>query len=131
MEKTTAKHSWNGNWLFTNSIIFRLQRHSDHHAHAHRPYQARHRLCRMPARPSHAHGSYMMYDIPQLHEGGAGSSALDLNFHDPVSLKGAQNSVIQPYRPCMCNSGVAMSEEAVALAGHLWECRSVEWCHAE
>ncbi|CAL5229287.1 g12584 [Coccomyxa viridis] len=39
IERTTAKHSWNGNWLLTNSVIFRLQRHSDHHAHASRPYQ--------------------------------------------------------------------------------------------
>ncbi|CAK0787090.1 hypothetical protein CVIRNUC_010306 [Coccomyxa viridis] len=48
VERTTAKHSWNGNWLFTNSIIFRLQRHSDHHAHAHRPYQM---LRNMPDAP--------------------------------------------------------------------------------
>ena len=41
VERTTAKHSWNGNWLLTNSVTFRLQRHSDHHAHASRPYQVR------------------------------------------------------------------------------------------
>ena len=40
-EKTSTKHSWNGNWLLTNSVIFRLQRHSDHHAYASRPYQVR------------------------------------------------------------------------------------------
>lgn len=40
------KHSWNGNWLLTNSIVFRLQRHSDHHAHASRPYQVRLHLLR-------------------------------------------------------------------------------------
>ncbi len=38
-ERTSTKHSWNGNWLLTNSVIFRLQRHSDHHAYAARPYQ--------------------------------------------------------------------------------------------
>ncbi len=34
-------HSWNANWLFSNACLFRLQRHSDHHANAARPYQAR------------------------------------------------------------------------------------------
>ncbi len=33
------KHSWNANWLFSNSVIFALQRHSDHHAHPARHYQ--------------------------------------------------------------------------------------------
>lgn len=36
-----VQHSWNANWLFSNACLFRLQRHSDHHAHAARPYQAR------------------------------------------------------------------------------------------
>ena len=86
MERTTAKHSWNGNWLFTNSIIFRLQRHSDHHAHAHRPYQARHPLLHMPA---HVHTCLLpMYAIPQLHESGAFSNAFDLNFHDSGGSEG-------------------------------------------
>ena len=35
-----VQHSWNANWLFSNACLFRLQRHSDHHAHAARPYQA-------------------------------------------------------------------------------------------
>lgn len=82
MERTTAKHSWNGNWLFTNSIIFRLQRHSDHHAHAHRPYQVRHPLLCMPAQQCHAHVSRIMYDILQLHESGAFSDALHLELQD-------------------------------------------------
>lgn len=40
-EKISVFHSWNANWLFTNSIIFSLQRHSDHHENAHKPYQVR------------------------------------------------------------------------------------------
>ncbi|BDA50515.1 Alkane 1-monooxygenase 2 [Coccomyxa sp. Obi] len=51
-EKTTVKHSWNGNWLLTNSIIFRLQRHSDHHAHASRPYQALRNIPEAPQLPA-------------------------------------------------------------------------------
>jgi len=40
-EKVTVYHSWNANWLFTNSIVFSLQRHSDHHENAQKPYQVR------------------------------------------------------------------------------------------
>lgn len=37
-EKVAPRHSWNASWLFTNAVAFRLQRHSDHHAFARRPY---------------------------------------------------------------------------------------------
>ena len=47
-EKVSVHHSWNANWLFTNSVTFSLQRHSDHHAHAHKPY---HRLQDIKAAP--------------------------------------------------------------------------------
>jgi alkane 1-monooxygenase len=38
-ENTTPMHSWNSNYLLTNLLLFQLQRHSDHHANAARPYQ--------------------------------------------------------------------------------------------
>ena len=39
-ERTTHLHSWNSNYLLTNLMLFQLQRHSDHHEHARRRYQA-------------------------------------------------------------------------------------------
>lgn len=30
-EKVTIRHSWNAPYLFTNYLLFKLQRHSDHH----------------------------------------------------------------------------------------------------
>jgi alkane 1-monooxygenase len=45
---TTPMHSWNSNFLFTNLLLFQLQRHSDHHANAARPYQV---LRHMPDSP--------------------------------------------------------------------------------
>ena len=39
-EKVTPAHSWNAPQRVTNWFIFRLQRHSDHHARAATPYQA-------------------------------------------------------------------------------------------
>lgn len=38
-EKCQPHHSWNSNHLFTNVLTLQLQRHSDHHANAARPYQ--------------------------------------------------------------------------------------------
>ena len=38
-ERVNPLHSWNANHLFSNLMLFHLQRHSDHHAFASRPYQ--------------------------------------------------------------------------------------------
>lgn len=38
-EPVTPRHSWNSNFLFTNLLLFQLQRHSDHHAYPKRRYQ--------------------------------------------------------------------------------------------
>jgi len=37
--RVSPADSWNANFMATNALTFRLQRHSDHHAHAERPYQ--------------------------------------------------------------------------------------------
>lgn len=47
-ERVSAAHSWNANSLFTNSIIFRLQRHTDHHMQPNKPF---HRLQDCPGAP--------------------------------------------------------------------------------
>ena len=39
-EKVDARHSWNSDRVVTNLFLFQLQRHSDHHAHPLRRYQA-------------------------------------------------------------------------------------------
>jgi alkane 1-monooxygenase len=38
-EPINIKHSWNAPHRYTNYILFKLQRHSDHHANAYKPYQ--------------------------------------------------------------------------------------------
>lgn len=38
-EKVTPLHSWNASQLVSNFLLFQLQRHSDHHAFAHKRYQ--------------------------------------------------------------------------------------------
>nr|WP_284236147.1 alkane 1-monooxygenase [Mycolicibacterium sp. TUM20984] len=39
-EPVRASHSWNNNTVVANVLLFHLQRHSDHHAHPSRRYQA-------------------------------------------------------------------------------------------
>ena len=67
-ELPEPRHSWNTNHIYSNLVSFHLQRHSDHHANALRPYQALRdfaicRACRaaIPARsgwqPFHGSGS--------------------------------------------------------------------------
>ena len=38
-ERVAPRHSWNANHIFTNNLLFQLQRHSDHHANGARRYQ--------------------------------------------------------------------------------------------
>lgn len=38
-EPVSLKHSWNAPQLITNYLTFKLQRHSDHHYYAYKPYQ--------------------------------------------------------------------------------------------
>jgi alkane 1-monooxygenase len=38
-ENVTPLHSWNASQLVSNFLLFQLQRHSDHHAYAHKRYQ--------------------------------------------------------------------------------------------
>lgn len=38
-ERVNPLHSWNANHFLSNLLLFQLQRHSDHHAFASRPYQ--------------------------------------------------------------------------------------------
>lgn len=38
-ERVNPLHSWNASHFISNLVLFQLQRHSDHHAYAARPYQ--------------------------------------------------------------------------------------------
>jgi alkane 1-monooxygenase len=38
-ERVNPRHSWNASHLLSNFFLFQLQRHSDHHAYAHKRYQ--------------------------------------------------------------------------------------------
>ena len=38
-EPIALKHSWNSPHRYSNYILFKLQRHSDHHSNSYKPYQ--------------------------------------------------------------------------------------------
>ena len=56
-EKVTIRHSWNAPHRLTNYILFKLQRHSDHHENSSKPYQT---LISFNESPQLPHGYSLM-----------------------------------------------------------------------
>lgn len=50
-ERVNPLHSWNANHFLSNLLLFQLQRHSDHHAFAARPYQVLRHFDQSPQLP--------------------------------------------------------------------------------
>jgi alkane 1-monooxygenase len=65
-ELTEPRHSWNTNHIYSNIISFHLQRHSDHHANALRPYQVLRNFEDLPRLPSGYPGCFGLAAIPPL-----------------------------------------------------------------
>lgn len=65
-EPVEPRHSWNTNHIVSNLMLFHLQRHSDHHANAQRPYQALRNFPDLPRLPSGYPGSFALAAIPPL-----------------------------------------------------------------
>lgn len=65
-ELPEPRHSWNTNHIYSNLVSFHLQRHSDHHANALRPYQALRDFAGVPRLPSGYPGSFGLAAIPPL-----------------------------------------------------------------
>jgi alkane 1-monooxygenase len=51
-ERCEPRHSWNSNHLVGNIVLYHLQRHSDHHAHPARRYQALRHFAEAPQLPA-------------------------------------------------------------------------------
>jgi len=67
-EKVTPAHSWNAPQRVTNWFIFRLQRHSDHHARAATPYQALRTYAEAPTLPTGYTGTMLVALAPPWFE---------------------------------------------------------------
>ena len=65
-ERVQPHHSWNANHILSNILLFHLQRHSDHHAHAERPYQCLRHFDSSPQLPFGYFTMYLLAWVPPL-----------------------------------------------------------------
>ena len=65
-ERCQPRHSWNSNHVLSNWMLFHLQRHADHHAHAARRYQALRHFDDAPQLPSGYAGMFLLAYVPPL-----------------------------------------------------------------
>ncbi|MDH3351833.1 MAG: alkane 1-monooxygenase, partial [Gammaproteobacteria bacterium] len=65
-ERCQPHHSWNSNHIYSNLVLFHLQRHSDHHANPLRRYQALRHFDDVPQLPNGYFGAYLLAYIPSL-----------------------------------------------------------------
>jgi alkane 1-monooxygenase len=65
-ERCEPRHSWNSNHVFSNLVLFHLERHSDHHANPLRRYQALRHFDDAPQLPNGYFGVYLLAYVPVL-----------------------------------------------------------------
>ncbi|NOR36814.1 MAG: alkane 1-monooxygenase [Woeseiaceae bacterium] len=65
-ERCEPRHSWNSNHVFSNLVLFHLERHSDHHENPLRRYQALRHFDDAPQLPNGYFGVYLMAYVPVL-----------------------------------------------------------------
>ena len=66
VEPCQPHHSWNSNHIFSNLVLFHLERHSDHHTHPLRRYQSLRHYENLPQLPSGYFGAYLLAYVPPL-----------------------------------------------------------------
>lgn len=65
-ERVNPLHSWNASQFVSNLVLFQLQRHSDHHAYAARPYQVLRHFDESPQLPGGYALMILMAFVPPL-----------------------------------------------------------------
>jgi alkane 1-monooxygenase len=65
-ERCQPRHSWNSNHAVSNVLLFHLQRHSDHHAHAERRFQSLRHFDEAPQLPTGYMGMLLLSYCPAL-----------------------------------------------------------------
>jgi alkane 1-monooxygenase len=65
-ERVRPSHSWNNNTVVANLLLFHLQRHSDHHAHPARRYQALRHDDEAPQLPAGYTAMLLLASVPPL-----------------------------------------------------------------
>lgn len=65
-ERCRPHHSWNSNHVFSNLLLFHLERHSDHHANPTRRYQSLRHFEDLPSLPTGYFGMFVLAYLPPL-----------------------------------------------------------------
>ena len=65
-EPVTPVHSWNAPNRLSNAILYKLQRHSDHHTFASRPYEILRNCAESPQLPTGYPGCFVMAFVPPV-----------------------------------------------------------------
>jgi len=65
-ERCRPHHSWNSNHVFSNLLLFHLERHSDHHANPTRRYQSLRHFKDLPELPTGYSGMFLLAYLPPL-----------------------------------------------------------------
>ena len=65
-EPPQPHHSWNANHVYTNLLLFQLERHSDHHANGTRRYQSLRHFEDLPQLSGGYNGMYPLAYVPWL-----------------------------------------------------------------
>jgi len=66
LERCQPHHSWNSNHIFSNLVLFHLERHSDHHTFPLRRYQSLRHFENLPCLPNGYFGMYVLAYLPWL-----------------------------------------------------------------
>jgi alkane 1-monooxygenase len=85
-ERCQPRHSWNSNHVASNWMLFHLQRHADHHAHAARRYQALRHFDDAPQLPSGYAGMFLLAYVPPLWFAVMNPRLLDAVGRDPARI---------------------------------------------
>jgi alkane 1-monooxygenase len=66
-ERCRPEHSWNADFIASNTVLYNLQRHSDHHANPLRPYQVLRHFPAAPQLPAGYAGMITLAVVPPLY----------------------------------------------------------------
>lgn len=109
-ERCEPHHSWNSNHIFSNLVLFHLERHSDHHANPLRRYQALRHFDDVPQLPNGYFGVYLLAYVPSLWfrvmdkrllalphvQGDLDRINIDPDAHPAIFLKYGQDKMLEP-----------------------------------
>jgi alkane 1-monooxygenase len=112
-ERCQPYHSWNANYIFSNILLFHLERHSDHHANPTRRYQSLRNFDGIPELPNGYYGMYMLAYIPWLWY-----KVMDKRILALPHINGDLSKVnIEPSKRAQIHAKFGSGQQHVALAG--------------